>query len=326
MKIKVITNMPRMTNLQCGKGEFEFIPYVSYGLRPAFSMFIKAFHCDYMLFNSAFNSAMIFALMKWFIPFNRAKIVILDILLPTPRGVKGRARALIVSWLMKKVHMVLLYYKDTRGLQEHYGIPKDKFAYVPFKINRLDIIEKTVPMDGGYVFCGGKTRRDFATLFEAVKELECPVLVVTTDNDDIAQHGSHVDERSAPANVRVIRLDGNPEKFISLMASARVVVLPIKPDICGAGIGVYIMAMALRKCVVISSGPGADDILPPAAALVVPARDPVSLRLAIQRTFNDPAYRSVFEEGGYQYAKDLRGEERLVESIASRLREDWAGR
>jgi glycosyltransferase involved in cell wall biosynthesis len=103
------------------------------------------------------------------------------------------------------------------------------------------------------------------------------------------------------------------------MASSRLVVLPIKPDICGAGIGVYIMAMALRKCVIISSGPGSDDILSDSLAIIVPPKDPAALRAAIVKAFNDTNYRRSYEDNGYNYAMSLRGEERLLQSIVLEL-------
>jgi glycosyltransferase involved in cell wall biosynthesis len=76
------------------------------------------------------------------------------------------------------------------------------------------------------------------------------------------------------------------------MASARLVVLPITPQIRGAGISVYVQAMALRKCVIISAGPAAEDVLTSGQAIIVPPSDPAALRQAIERAFTDPAYRS----------------------------------
>jgi glycosyltransferase involved in cell wall biosynthesis len=207
-------------------------------------------------------------------------------------------------------------------LQEHYGIPADRFLYIPFKVNQREMISQITPTDGGYVFCGGKTRRDFATLFEAVKDLDFPVKVVTTPNSDIARHGSYVDERMAPPNVEVVRLDGSPEAFIDYMASARLVALPITPEICGAGISVYAQAMALRKCVVMSAGPGAEDVLTADQAVIVPPSDPVALRQAVENAFTDPSFRAKYEQSGYEWAMSLGGEEQLYETILSHLHAD----
>lgn len=322
MKVRVITNMRGLASTQYNGVDFEFLHDTSHGIRAVVATFVRSFRYDYILLNGALHNALLLAILKSFVPFHRTKLVLLDILLSTPVGFKGRIKAWLIGRLLKRVHKIMLYYNNTKGLQQHFGIPAAKFLYVPFKINQLEMISLMTPVDGGYVFCGGKTRRDFDTLFEAVKGLDCPVKLVTTDNRDIAQHGSYVDERTAPPNVEVVRLDGSPEAFISHMASARVVVLPIKPDICGAGIGVYIMAMALKKCVIISSGPGAEDVLSSDQAIIVPACDPLSLREAIARAFNDSIYRRRYEEQGFNYAWPLRGEVRLLQSIIKALHED----
>jgi len=324
MKILVITNMKQLTNV-CYEGvDFEFYPYISHGILGAMATFVRSFRYDYIFLNGALHNALLLALFKSFVPFHRTKIILLDILLSTPiDDLKGRTKAWLIGRLLKRVHKIVLYYKNTKGLQQYYKVSADKFLYVPFKINQPDIISRMTPADGGYVFCGGKTRRDFNTLFEAVKDLNCPVKLVTTDNSDIAQHGSYVDEQSAPANVEVTRLDGSPEAFISYMASARVVVMPIKPDICGAGIGVYIMAMALKKCVILSSGQGAEDVLDSDQAIIVPACDPLSLRTAIIKAFNDSEYRRTYEDNGFKYAWALQGQEKLLQSIIGLLHADY---
>lgn len=327
MKIKVISNLPGLETVNSDRFEIEHshcdASIHTWG--DIWSLFLRSFHYDYILLNG--SGALVFklAVLKWLIPFHRTRLVILDILLSTPTNPRDRFKAFVVSMLLKKVHRLLLYYKDTRRLQEVYGIPAKKFRYVPFKINQIGLVQGMQPTDGGYIFCGGKTRRDFATLFEAVRGTDLPVKVVTTDNSDIRQHGSYLDLTSVPANVEVVILDGSAEQFIAHMAASRLVVMPIIPEICGAGIGVYIMAMALHKCVVISDIPGTRDTLPSDTAVVVPARDPAALREALQRTFHDAAYRKTFETAGYAYASKLGGEERLLESVANALYADFSG-
>jgi glycosyltransferase involved in cell wall biosynthesis len=322
VKIRVLTNMTRLSNVRHEGTDFEFDLHTSLGVAAAAAAFVRSFRHDYILLNGTVNHALVLALFKVFVPFHRAKIVLLDILLSTPIGVRGRAKAWLVGRLLRRTHKIMLYYNNTTGLQHHYGIPADRFLYVPFKINQREMIVELTPDDEGYVFCGGKTRRDFATLFEAVKDLDIPVKVVTTANSDIARHGSFVDEGDAPPNVEVVRLDGSPEPFVLCMASARLVVLPITPEICGAGISVYVQAMALRKCVIISAGPAAEDVLTAEQAIIVPASDPIALRRAIEEAYNDPTYRAGFERSGYEWAMTLGGEEQLYESILSYLHAD----
>ena len=325
MKIKIISNLPALANAGTDQCRLEHYSCASGfdTIGAVLALFVKSFRYDYVLLNGSGSLIFKLALLKWLVPIHRARLVVLDILLSTPVSTRDRIKALIVRLLLKQVHLLLLYYKNTEGLQKVYAVPARKFRYVPFKINRPELVKASLPTDGGYIFCGGKTRRDFATLFEAVRGTDLPVKVVTTDNRDIRQHGSFLDTDAAPDNVEVVILDGSAEQFIAHLAGARLVAMPILPDICGAGIGVYIMAMALRKCVVISDIPGTSDTLPPGTAVFVPPEDPVALREALSRAFCDESYRRGFENAGEKYAWQLGGEERLLQSVAGVLCSDF---
>lgn len=258
-------------------------------------------------------------------PFARARIVSLDTVLPVPRLAGLRAR--LVLWtkrlLFKRVHLFIEYFKDTAGYELHYRIPHSRFRYVPFKINRYERVLATPARDDGYIFCGGNTRRDFRSLIEAVRTLSYPVKIVTMPDRVIAEHGSSLDEDNLPSNVEVVRHDGS-DTFLDYIASARLVVLPIvKENISASGIGVYLASMALGKCVITSSGPAVDGVVPDGAAIVVPPEDPVALRKAIQCAYMEDAYRDEVAAAGRRYALSLGGEDRLCESVMEVLVADW---
>jgi len=322
--IRVLTNLLRLNRSHPEAGGFEFRHYTVGGPTSAFKAFARSFRHDYILLNGSLHHALLLILLKRLTPFHRARVILLDVLLSVPRGPLGRAKARVVGALLRRSHRILLYYRNTEGWQAHYKIPADRFSFVAFKVNERTLISRTPLTDEGYVFCGGKTRRDFATLFEAVEGLDYPVKVATTSNRDIMPHGSFVDEQTAPANVEIVRLDGTPYEFISMMAASRLVVLPITPEISGAGISVYLQAMALRKCVILSAGPGAEDVLTEGQAVIVPPSDPAALRVAIERAFSDPAYREQVAQNGYEWANSLGGEEQLFASILSYLHRDRA--
>lgn len=324
MKIKIISNLHRLATVKSDRFDIELHDcsrgYNSLG--GVFELFFKSFRYDYVLLNGSGSLVLKLALLKMLFPFNPTRLVVLDILLSSPTNLREKFKTAIVTALLKKVAMFLLYYKDTRGLQRVYRIPAHKFRYVPFKINQIDIVRKIVPETGDYIFCGGKTRRDFTTLFEAVRGTDLMVRVVTTENSDIVQHGSYLDMKEVPSNVEVLILDGSAERFIEQLAAARLVVMPIIPEICGAGIGVYIMSMALRKCVVITDIPGTSDTLPQDTAIIVPPNDPLALREALTRAYRDDDYRCEFERSGYEYAWQLGGEDQLLRSVADTLYSD----
>jgi glycosyltransferase involved in cell wall biosynthesis len=114
--------------------------------------------------------------------------------------------------------------------------------------------------------------------------------------------------------------DERPEFFVESMAGARLVVLPLLKDaVTQAGIGVYISAMALRKCVIISSGLGVDDVLLDDQAMIVPAGDAAALRDAIRLAWESEEVREKYAGPAYEYAMALGDANNLRRSILEAL-------
>jgi hypothetical protein len=321
--VRVVTNMPGLLTTEVPGVRLDASPWPRHlGLRAPLAVFFGP-EVDYILLNGSPRNIFLLAVLKMLFPWKRCRIVVLDLLLSEPRTAVDRVKTRLRARLLARTHRILLYYKDTTALQQATGLPAALFDYVPFKINQIEQVTAETPTDGGYVFCGGKTRRDFATLIEAAAGLDVPIKIVTTANEDIAQHGSFLDDAQVlPPNVEVIRLDGRPERFISLMAASRLVALPLKPDITGVGIGVYIMGMALGKCVVISEGPATRGILTPDLAMVVPPQDPAALRQALLQAWSEPALRQRLGSAAQRYALALGGEPQLLATLARWLARD----
>src|SRR5439155_10283581 len=143
------------------------------------------------------------------------------------------------------------YFREVSAFERIFGLPRSKFYYIPFKVNAIDLIRSTPVTDEGYIFSGGRSRRDFATLFAAVKGLGYPVRIITSPERELNRNGSSLRGLAVPPNVEILQHDPSAEFFVRLMAAARLVVLPILPDsTTQAGIGVYLQAMAAHKCVI----------------------------------------------------------------------------
>jgi glycosyltransferase involved in cell wall biosynthesis len=326
-RIRVISNMEGLGHMAVPGWDVEVTLWQDHRrIGALLQFFIKSFRSDYVLLNAVPRTLLLMAALMSLAPFNRCKLVALDILLSRPTNGIERFKTWIRSLLLRRVHRILLYYRDTSQIRKYFRLPPERFEYIPFKINRYDLVSAAKPVDGDYVFCGGKTRRDFDTLAKAVAVLDVPVKIVTTPNEDIARHGSHLEESHLPPQIEVTRLDGSAKPFIDLMAASRLVVLPLKPDITGTGIGVYIMAMALGKPVIISEGPGTVGVLDADLAVIVPPEDPDALQAAIRSVYLDRALRARLSENGRRYALALGDEERLLKSIWEWLIADFESR
>src|SRR5262249_53078342 len=152
----------------------------------------------------------------------------------------------------------------------------------------------------------------FATLFAAIEPLGIPIKVVTSTEKEMNPHGSSLKGLQIPKNVEIFVQDQSAEFFVKTMAGARLVVIPIVRDTTTqAGIGVYLQAMALGKCVIISDSLGTTDVLTVGQAIIVPAGDAAALRSAIHRAWTDSEWRNQFAETGQRYALPLGGEDEL---------------
>jgi hypothetical protein len=151
--------------------------------------------------------------------------------------------------------------------------------------------------------------------------LNVPGLIVTPQAEINAQHGTSLDGVMPPANVQLIHDDGSMASWVNKIANAKLVVFCISPEtISPSGVSAYLLAMALKKCVIISDCPATRDILIDGeTAILVPMRDPERLRAAICRALDDDAYRHRVADGGYHYALGLGGEVSLARNVGHAL-------
>jgi glycosyltransferase involved in cell wall biosynthesis len=242
----------------------------------------------------------------------RCRLVTLDFFVVRP----PKWQLPVIRWALGRVYRLLVYFKDSTSFEVKYGLPRSRFEYVPFKVNSWELIRNAVASDGGYIFVGGRSRRDFATLFEAVKDLPYPVRILTAHEPELLPHGSSLAGLRVPANVEMIYKDTDTKLYVELMANARLVVLPIvKGSAVQAGIGVYIMGMALRKCVIISEGLGVSDVLQPHQACIIPPGNAAALSGAIETLWTDDERRAAYADAAHAYATPLGGEDTLRASI-----------
>lgn len=328
-RLRVTTNMSNLAALDATKTgiEFSIWPRGSLGLWGRIKAIAQAFGSDYIYYDGLAVDLFILLTVKRLLPLNDTRVVVMNLLTTTPQTSGEKFRFGIIAWCLRGAWRIVQYHRDTTELQQYMRIPASRFVFIPFKVNQLELVLATPVTDGGYIFCGGKTRRDFDTFIAAVSQLPYPVKIVTTSNDDIAQHGSYLaEQRKLPPNVDVVRLDGSAKPFIELVAASRLVVMPIKPDICGVGIGVYLLGMALRKCVVVSAGPSTSaDLVGDRGvdlAVLVPPENPTALRDAIQKAWTDDAWREQVTAKGHEYAMKCAGEARLLADIAAWLIKD----
>jgi len=328
-KLTVMSNLHTLTGDFPGQGHIESVEYPQrrLGWWERFKQFRRSFKCDYLLLFYQFGTLLLFGLLKVICPFHRCRLVSLDTILNRPRSFGEWLIWPLKVLALKKIHMHLMFFHDTSRLTRVYCIHPKRFRYIPFKINSYEKAVNTKATDEGFIFTGGVSKRDYDTFLDAVRDLPYPVKMIAGSPELMELHGSMpLDTSRIPPHVELFT-EFNPGFFSKLMASSRLIVLPIRKDFLGgAGISVYLEAMAYRKCVIVTAGPHVDGLLNNDEAIIVPPGDVTAMREAIRRAYADEGYRCGFGKRGYDYAIGLGGEDRLIESCAEALFEDARSR
>ena len=313
--VRILSNFEGLSHTAraAGSSIFEYT-----GSDGAIRFLARCLHSDLVIINIDTKKLLLSCALKWIMPFLRFRIVSVDLILRTPRSFRARVLARIKRALFKKVSRFILYFKNVEGCDRFYGIDAERVVYVPFKVNSWEKLEHETPPtnEGEYVLCAGRSLRDVKTFVEAMREVTCPGILLQQNSELLSGNGTESWSGELPANLRLVIDEGNQqETFIRYLSNARMVVIPrFKHDIAASGISTYLLAMALNRCVIISEGPGANDVLTD-EAVIVPPEDPEMLAAQINLLWNDTAARVALATRGREYAARAAGEARLFRDI-----------
>jgi glycosyltransferase involved in cell wall biosynthesis len=226
-----------------------------------------------------------FGILQAVIRAGRIPHVMMDCLWYRERGLTGRLLARIkFAFLARSVSRFIVWASsEMDAYSRELGLPRGKLVFIPFH-HTLEGYTFTIE-DAGYVFAGGDGDRDYATLIEAVRGLEVPVLICTRLG---AWHG----RRDLPANVTVRSYDA--AAFRQAMARARVVVVPMRGGLLHVGgQQTYLNAMQMGKPVIVCDDRGALDYIDNGltGVIVLPGR-PQELRRALIDLLTDDSARA----------------------------------
>jgi hypothetical protein len=155
-----------------------------------------------------------------------------------------------------------------------WGFDPRRVEFTPFSTTMWGRIDDAVT-DGGYLFSGGDSLRDYGPLLDAVDGLPVAVRIAT-----------RVPLPAAPANVTAA--PATADEFDSLLLGARLVVVPLQSTVRSSGQQTYLNAMALGKPVIVTDAPGVRDYIEDNVSGLVVKPDAAALRGAIEWVL-DPA-------------------------------------
>lgn len=282
---------------------------------------------DVFLVNSDLNLLYRLCLHLRLPRWRQKRLIAVDLVLGRPKGIKAEIRSWVVKQLFSRVDWFINYFKYSEGYEKIYGITPRRSKFVHFKPNLRHRLEVRHNPDGDYILCFGRSRRDYDTFFRAVARLPYPAAIPAPDFVQLKRHGSRftVPLDQLPPQVKLLPDDGSQDTMVRIISEAKVVVLPLIPDNLLAGISVYLDAMLLGKCVIMTEGAGSSDVLTKEALFVRPGDD-IALSNAIRSVWENDQLRNDTARYGYEHALSLGGEPELYQRILAALAEDNPGR
>ena len=157
----------------------------------------------------------------------------------------------IMRWLLST--KVALFVQSPDEVDYYHSINKNAVvACSPFIPSETDddaipsLTEKDIRL-GDYIFCGGRSNRDYDVVLRAAKALPHLSFILACGR-------SNRISESIPGNVRLVK-DIDPLSFYSLLAKSRLVIVSLKNNIGSSGQLVVQAAMRYGKMVFYSNNP-----------------------------------------------------------------------
>jgi glycosyltransferase involved in cell wall biosynthesis len=281
---------------------------------------------DFIIINCEADLTLQLAAAYLFMPFLRRPVLCHDLALRRPTRLRARLLTPVKRFLLRRIDHFTLHFRILDGYQQYFGIGPERASYLPSKPNIRYRYQYNVGPDGDYVLCFGRSERDYDSFFAAMATLGYPAAIPPPNFEALRKHGSRFTWRmdALPPNVRILADEGGNEGLIRMMEKARLIVLPIMGSrIAPSGIGSYLNAMLLGKCVILTEGPAASDIFTD-EVILVPPEDPKALAEAIRRAWEDDELRLRTALAGQRYSESCGGEPELRQRVLDRALEKLA--
>jgi glycosyltransferase involved in cell wall biosynthesis len=201
---------------------------------------------------------------------------------PLSAGLKAWIKETITGSALQGYDLIVTNARPSvDAIKRRYPAAGDRVVYVRWGgTGDQDVMTSS---DQGYIFSGGRTNRDFTTLFKALAAVDCPAVVVA-GKDVAAPPG--LPERIA------LRHDLPVEEFQRLLHGARIVVVALKHPEVSSGQVVLNRAMRSGKPVVVTNVAGMDDYVTDGKdAMLVAPGDAEDLRATLEWLLAHPERR-----------------------------------
>ena len=251
-------------------------------------------HVDLLLAWESKNGLPI-ALLRWLTRNTRTPLIILTCAAKPPLHA---LRFLVQPWLRAVDHITTPSAWEARYYQQAFRLQSSRVSVC--ELGCYDVIEhlRAIGDDAvpdprtPYIFSGGLTDRDYATLFASLNGLDVRCVLNTPHH--------LLTGLAIPPHVEVNELMP-ADSYFSLLARATVVALPLRPVNHAAGLSVVLDTMSAGKPIVCTDTPVVREYVEDGVTgCLVPAGDVAAMRDALQSLLNDPEKRTAMGQAARQ--------------------------
>jgi glycosyltransferase involved in cell wall biosynthesis len=318
MRLRVLSNLAGLGRF-CDEGAGIDVTQIDPrgGAWAGWRVFWQSFRFDVVLLDGNPAYLWLLCLLRWLWPLHPCRLVVLDVMFVLPVGPKQRLKALVMKVLLARVDHFIHYFKDLEAYQRYFGVGPRRSTFVPFKVNDWEALppEQERSSEGSYVFSGGRSLRDVDTFLGAMRRLPYPGLLLYHDLALVRENGTPLSLDDVPPNVKAVEDDGSSASWMAHVRGAKVVVVATLPSsIRAIGVSTYLLAMALRKVVVMTEGAATREVVQREAVLAPPA-DAEALAAAIRLAWEDDGVRRRCVAAGREMAERAGGTARLYADV-----------
>ncbi len=285
--IKILTNAPGQERSETWESHTEKVdstgnPHGLGALIQGWRMWRKGNAFDCVVLGEG-RSDLFYSVLSGLLPFKRPPIIRIDCLWYKPlTPLHGLIKNIIFRLERRTVAAYIVWAsREIRDYAAAYGLDEARLHFVPYHHTLDD--ESIVPADEGYIFSGGNFARDYATLFEAVKDIDCPVRIGATRPEIFKG-------LTVPSNVEIQGYSHSG--FVRAIANCTMNVVPLESGLLhSGGQQTFLNSMAFGKPTIVSDPEGASDYIKDGEnGWLIPPNDPARLREVIERILNDREY------------------------------------
>jgi hypothetical protein len=200
------------------------------------------------------------------------------------------ARLIISALDGPHVRYAVLSTREVETFPDVWGVERHRVVFQPFP-NTLHGYRDMPTRDAGYLFSGGNSVRDYPLLEAALVGTEIPTRIAA--NWRPTRGLPHL--QAAPTS---------HSEFMSMLANARAVVVPLRQSVRSAGQQSYLNAMGLGKPVIVTEAPGVRDYVIDGVTGVIVPPTAERLRNALVHVM-DPANATFYAEMGRRAREDV---------------------